>query len=202
MLENLLSDPRYGCVRVFSRSPVRKDHPKLEVLQGDLLALDGFRPYFIGDEVFCCIGTTKSRTPDKEKYKAIDFGIPVAAAQLCRENDIDTLIVISALGADRDSGIFYNRVKGEMEDAVMEKGVPRTFFLQPALIRGKRDERRPGEWIAKKLFSVIDIFLIGPLRKYRSIQAADIAGTMIWLANNEYRENRIVSDTIKSLAHG
>ncbi|WP_188370286.1 NAD(P)H-binding protein [Muriicola marianensis] len=201
LLDKLLEDPRYGCVKVFSRSPLQKDHPKLEVHLGDLLSLSDFKPHFMGDEVYCCIGTTKAKTPEKEKYKAIDYGIPLEAAKLSKENGIDTFLVISALGADPGSGIFYNRVKGEMEEAVMGKGISRTYILQPALIQGPREESRPGEWMARKLFSVLDVLLVGPLRKYKSIRAEDIATAMIWLANNEISLNRIVSDTIKDLAH-
>ncbi len=201
LLEDLLEDPRYGCVKVFTRSPVGKEHPKLEVHLGDLLSLSDFKPHFKGDEVYCCIGTTRAKTPDKEKYRAVDYGIPVEAARLCKENEIDTFLVISALGADPGSGIFYNQVKGEMEEAVLGIGIDRTFILQPALIQGPREESRPGEWIARKLFSVLDIFMVGPLRKYKSIEAADIVAAMIRLANKGHSENRIVSDTIKSLAH-
>ncbi|NER10118.1 Uncharacterized conserved protein YbjT, contains NAD(P)-binding and DUF2867 domains [Muriicola jejuensis] len=201
LLENLLSDTRYGRIRVFSRSPLDISHPKLEVHKGDLLKLSEFRLSFKADEVFCCIGTTKARTPDKEKYRAIDYGIPVAAAQLCRENGIETFLVISALGADPRSRVFYNRTKGEMEKAVLNRGIKRIFILQPALISGQRDESRPGEWIAKQLFKVLDLLLIGPLKKYRSIKAEEIARAMIWLANNDYEFKRIESDTIKSLAN-
>ncbi len=201
LLDELLEDERYESVKIFSRSASKKSHPKLKEFLGDLLSLSAFRSDFKADEVYCCIGTTKSKTPDKESYRSIDYGIPVAAAALCSENDIDRFLVVSALGADAKSTIFYNRIKGEMEEAVLKQGIAETYILQPSIIGGHRDERRIGEWIAKKLFSVFNMVLVGPLKKYRSIQASSIAKAMIWLANNGYSNNRITSDEIENIAH-
>ena len=201
LLMELLEDPRYGKVLVFSRSPLEVDHLKLEVHLGDLLSLSDFKSDFKADEVFCCIGTTRAKTPDKERYRAIDFGIPVSAARLCKENNIGTYLVISSLGADPGSSVFYSKVKGEMEEAVLQCDIGRTCILQPSLIGGQRDEKRQGEQLARKLFAFLDFMLIGPLKKYRSIPPEDIARAMIWLANNEYAGERIASDEIKKLAH-
>jgi uncharacterized protein YbjT (DUF2867 family) len=200
LVHTLLEDQRYNTIKIFSRTPSQIHHPKLEEHIGDLLTLSNFKSSFTAEEVYCCIGTTKSKTPDNEMYRAIDYGIPVAAARLCRENGIPCLLVISALGADAQSAIFYNKIKGEMEEEVLKQGIAHTYLLQPSIIQGQREERRLGEWIAKKLFSVIGIFLQGPLKKYRSIQAATIARAMIWLANNEYAKNRIPSDEIANIA--
>ncbi len=201
LLNELLEDHRYDTIKIFSRSPSQVRHPKLKEFLGDLLFLSNFKSDFKADEVYCCIGTTKSKTPDKEKYRSIDYGIPLAAAQLCKENDITTFLVISALGADANSAIFYNKIKGEMEEIVLGQGIAHTYILQPSIIGGQRDERRLGEWIAKKLFIVFNILLQGPLKKYRSIQASSIAKAMIWLANNSYSKNRVTSDEIENIAH-
>lgn len=201
LLKELLEDTRYKRVKVFSRSPAGVVHPKLEEHLGDLLSLSDFKTQFTADEVYCCIGTTKAKTPDRQQYRDIDLGIPLEAARLANSNAINTYLVISSLGADPKSSIFYNRIKGEMEEAVLKQGIPRTFILQPSIIAGHREEKRPGEWIAKKIFAALNTFLVGPLKKYRSIRAADIAMAMIWLANNEYSRTRIESDTIRHLAH-
>ena len=201
LLNELLEDHRYDTVKIFSRSPSNINHPKLTEFLGDLLALSNFKSDFTADEVYCCIGTTKSKTPDKEKYRSIDYGIPVAAAHLCKENNIPAFLVISALGADAKSAIFYNKLKGQMEEAVLEQGITHTYILQPSIIGGQRDERRLGEWIAQKVFSVFNMLLLGPMKKYRSIQASTIAKAMIWLANNKYSTSRIMSDEIENIAH-
>jgi len=200
LLQLLLKDKRYEKIKLFSRSSLGIVNSKIEEHLGDVVSLNTFKNGFKADEVFCCIGTTKAKTRDKELYKKIDFGIPVKATQLCKENDIDTLIIVSALGANSKSSIFYNRTKGEMEEAVLRLQIPKTHILQPSLIGGKRGEKRIGEWIFKQLMKVANLVMAGPLKKYKSIHPKDIAKTMVWLANNEFKEVRIPSDEIKSLS--
>ncbi len=200
LLQLLLSDDRYSAVKLFSRSSVGIEHPKIEEFLGDLFDFEDFKDDFTGDEVFCCIGTTKSKTPDKEMYKKIDYGIPVNAAALCKQNGITTFMVISAMGADAKSSIFYNRVKGEMEEAVLNVGIHKTFILQPSLIDGERDEQRLGEQFVKNLMKIVNFALIGPLKKYRSIRPVTIAESMVWLTNNKYDQIKIESDDIEKIA--
>jgi len=200
LLQLLIKDNRYKKIKLFSRSASGVVHPKIGEYLGDLIHLETFKNDFNADEVYCCIGTTKSKTPDKELYKKIDFGIPTKAAELCKEKGINTLVIISALGANSKSKIFYNRTKGEMEEAVLKLNIPKTHILQPSLIGGKRDEKRIGEWIFKQLMKVASLVMAGPLKKYKSIHPNDIAKAMVWLANNEFKEVRIPSDEIKSLS--
>lgn len=196
LLHILLKDDRYKKVKLFSRSSVEIDHPKLEEHLIDVLRLKEYRTDFMGDAVFCCIGTTKAKTPHRELYKKIDYGIPVDAAQLCIQNGIHTFIVVSVLGADSKSAVFYNRTKGEMEDEVLQLGIHKTHILQPSLIGGVRREKRTGERLAKYAMKVLGLVLLGPLKKYRSIHPSIIAKCMVWLANNDYNKARIESDKI------
>ena len=161
LLQSLLTDERYSKVKVFTRSPLRLTHPKLNEFLSDLLKLDAEEANFAADEVFCCIGTTKAKTPEKELYKAIDYGIPVTAATLCKKHAITTFLVVSAMGADPNSSVFYNKVKGEMEAAVLNLGLPKTYILQPSLIGGDRKESRPGEYFGKQLMKVFNFLLVG-----------------------------------------
>lgn len=200
LLNILLNDPKYDKVKVFSRSSVGFTHPKLEEHLVDLLKPEVFKDQFEADEVFCCIGTTKSKTPDKETYKKIDFGIPVTAAKFCREKNINTFLVISALGADANSRVFYNKVKGEMQHEVLEQGIPKTYIFQPSLIAGDRDEKRFFEKVAIKGMKVLNTILVGSLKKYRSIQPETIAKAMHIAANAGYPKILIESDEIQALA--
>jgi uncharacterized protein YbjT (DUF2867 family) len=200
LLQLLLKDDRYHKIKLFSRSSVGISDVKIEEHLGDIVDLNNFEDDFKADEVFCCIGTTKAKTPNKEIYRKIDFGIPVKAAQLCKDNGIGTLIIISALGANSKSNIFYNRTKGEMEEAVIKLHIPKTHILRPSLIGGKREEKRIGELIFKQLMKVANLVMAGPLKKFKSIHPRDIAKTMVWLANSGYRDVIIPSDTIYSLA--
>jgi uncharacterized protein YbjT (DUF2867 family) len=200
LTRSLLEDKRYSEVRIFTRNPFGLTHTKLLETRANLLALQDYKEAFQGDVVFCCVGTTKAKTPDEKDYRAIDYGIPVEASRLCRENGIPTLIVVSALGANPESRIFYNRTKGEMEAEVLQSGVAHIQLLQPSLIGGNRQETRKGEQIAQKLMGFLQPLLLGPMKKYRMIDPADIADAMIFLADHPQKSPRIPSDEIVQFA--
>ncbi|MEP5254239.1 MAG: NAD(P)H-binding protein [Winogradskyella arenosi] len=201
LLQQLINDPRYATIKLFSRSKVTSvTSPKVEQYIGDLLNLEQFRSDFTGDEVYCCIGATKSKTPDKEQYKKIDFGIPVSAAKLAKENGIRSYAVVSAMGANAYSAIFYNKVKGEMEAAVLAQNLDHTFILRPSLIGGDRDEARALEKFGLSLFKLISPLLIGPLKKYRIVEAEAIANAMVYMSNSSPAKNVIIkSDEINAI---
>ncbi|WP_179353890.1 NAD(P)H-binding protein [Winogradskyella vidalii] len=202
ILKSLIQDERYDTIKLFSRSKI-EGITSLKVKQyiGNLLELEQFKADFIADEVYCSIGTTKAKTPDKSTYKAIDYGIPVSAAKLAKANKIDTFLVVSAMGADKNSRVFYNRTKGEMEQDVQEQKVPNTYIFRPSLIGGDRNENRTLENIGLKLFKIIQPLFIGPLKKYKIVNASAIAKVMIFIANtNTYTEVVITSDTINAIS--
>ena len=197
LLDNLLKNTLYDRVKLFSRRTVGFKDPKLEEHLVDLLELESQGREFTGDVVFCCIGTTKAKTPNEELYRKIDHGIPVAAAKLAKANGIETFIVISAMGADPGSRIFYNKVKGEMEAEVLKQEIPRTYILQPSLIGGKRSEKRFGEQLAKIFMGYLG-FLIP--KRYKMIAPEDIATAMQILVLKGSKEHRISSDIIINIA--
>jgi uncharacterized protein YbjT (DUF2867 family) len=197
LLNLLLKDARYKKIKLFSRSSVGISNPKLEEHLIDMFELEIHKEHFQADEVFCCIGTTKAKTPNNETYKKIDYGIPFAAAKLCKENSIDTFIVISAMGANPKSKVFYNKIKGEMERDVLKQKIPSTYILQPGLIGGERDEKRLGESIAKFFFKILNPIIP---KSYRSIAPETIAKAMVVLANQGHSKKRIENQTIKEIA--
>jgi uncharacterized protein YbjT (DUF2867 family) len=196
LLQKLLLDDDFICVKLFVRKPIQIEHPKVLQYCVDLLRLEDYSNDFIGDVVFCCIGTTKKKTPDKNKYQAIDFGIPVQAAKLCKTNNISCFIVISALGANANSSIFYNQTKGMMQEAVIKENIKNTYILQPSLILGRRAQFRLGEKVGEILLLFFQLFLFGKLKKYRPIDAAIIADAMLLLFKQDYPTSIIPSDEI------
>ncbi len=197
LLENLLKDPSYEKIKLFSRSSAEKNSSKIEEHLIDMFQLEDYSEAFKADVVFCCIGTTKANTPDKETYKKIDYGIPVAAAKLAKQNNIETFIVISAMGADENSSVFYNKVKGEMQRDVLKQNVKNTYILQPSLIAGDRNENRFGEKMATFFMGTFG-FLIP--KKYKMIKAETIAEAMPVLAKKGFSKQQINSDEIKQIA--
>ena len=184
VLEQLLANSDYEKIKLFSRTSSGVNHPKVEEYIVDLMKLENSKSDFTADEVYCCIGTTKKKTPDQEKYKAIDFGIPAAAAKLCSENGIEVMAVVSAIGANPKSKIFYNRTKGEMEQDVLKEGIERTYILRPSFIGGSRQEKRAGEKVGIAVFKFLKPLFFGGLKKYAIIDASVIASRMIQLANS------------------
>lgn len=197
LLERLLKDDCYTKVKVFGRSSCNKSHKKLEEYIGDLFQLESFAEEFTGDVVFCCIGTTKAKTPDKKKYRKIDHGIPVAAATLALQNGIRVFEVISSMGANVDSSTFYNKVKGEMERDVIAVGVRDTYIFQPSLLGGSRNDTRLGEQLAQFFMATFSFFVP---KRYKIIQPETVARAMIKVAEGSYKQQRIPSDTIKEIA--
>lgn len=196
LLQKLLEDNRYESVKVFGRRSLNMNHPKISEFTGNLLELESFQKDFTADEVYCCIGTTAKQTPDRSEYHKIDFGIPVTAAKLCKTNNIPAFLVISSLGANPKSKIFYSRTKGEMEQAVLGEKVPNTYILRPSFIGGRRKTPRFGEGVGIVFAKLIKPFMVGGLKKYRLIEAETIAKAMIYMANKTPDIQIIESDRL------
>lgn len=194
LLEKLLADASFEKIILFSRSSVTNNSPKIEEHLIDMFQLEAHSEAFKADVVFCCIGSTKANTPDKETYRKIDYGIPVTAAKLAKQNGINTYIVISALGADANSSVFYNKTKGEMQRDVLNQNIENTYILQPSLIVGDRNENRLGEKIA--IFLMKNFGFLIP-KKYKMIKAETIADAMVVLAKDGYPEKIIPSEKIQ-----
>jgi len=199
LLNKLVGDNRYRNIKIFTRKPLRLENPKVTEILCDLMDVDSYKDNFYGDEVFCCIGTTTKKTPDKELYKKIDYGIPVGAAKLCKANNIETFLVMSSLGADAKSKVFYSRTKGEMEMAVLQKKIKNTYILRPSMIGGNRNESRSVEKVGSVIMKVLNPLFVGSLKKYRIIDAKIIANAMIELANNKIDKQIVLSDQIQEL---
>ena len=200
LLEKLLNDDRYKTIKLFSRKEIDGLPSKVIQFIGDILELDNFKKDFTADEVYCCIGTTAKKTPDKQLYKKIDFGIPVTAAKLAKANGIPSFLVISAIGANAESSIFYSKTKGEMEQAVLLEKIEKTHILQPSIIGGDRQEKRIGEKIGLVVIKLLQPLFLGKLKKYSITKAKDIAQAMINLANSTSTKTIITSPSIKLLA--
>lgn len=200
LLDKLIKDDTYKTIKVFTRRTTGKKSSKVKEFIIDLLLLNQFKTDFIADEVFCCIGTTAKKTKDKSVYKSIDYGIPVMAAKLAKANGIEVFTVVSAMGANLKSNVFYNKTKGEMEAAVLEQKIKYTYILRPSLIKGSRQESRLGEDIGNFIANLINPLLIGGLRKYRSINASTIARAMKNITNLKPQESIIFSNKIKEFS--
>jgi uncharacterized protein YbjT (DUF2867 family) len=183
LLDRLLSEPTVARVLAPSRRPLAT-HAHLENPQGELLTL---LPQLDGkvDTAFCCLGTTIKQAGSQEAFRAIDHDLVVAFAECARALGARHLLVISALGADASSTVFYNRVKGEMEHALREQNWPQLTIARPSLLLGARQDFRLGERLAAPFMR----WLPG---KYRGIKATVLARALWRLALEEDSGIRVV----------
>lgn len=196
VVQHLLNDERYTKLTILGRASCGITHPKLNEIIGDLRQIDQFASHFTVDHVFCCIGTTKKKTPDPTIYHSIDVGIPVSAARIAALKGVRSFAVVSAIGADLKSRFSYNRMKGEMEEGVLKSNIPSIYILRPSIISGNRNEYRFGERFGLVIFKVLGFLLIGKLKKYKAISADSIAQKMIELSNSGKPTEIVESDRI------
>lgn len=183
LLDRLLSEPTVARVLAPSRRPLAS-HPHLENPVGEL---DQLLPTLTGpvDTAFCCLGSTIKQAGSQEAFRAVDHDLVLAFARRARELGARHLVVISALGANPQSSVFYNRVKGETEESLKAMGWPQLTIARPSLLLGARREFRLGERLAAPLLR----WLPG---KYRGIDACALARALWRLALEEQDGVRVI----------
>jgi len=139
------------------------------------------------DHAFCCLGTTIKQAGSQQAFIEVDKLGVLAFARLLHKQHHPKLVfqVISALDANPRSSVFYNRVKGEMEQQLTQLQLPHLQIFQPSLLIGKREDSRPAEQIGQWLFAFTSLFFIGPLLKFKPIHATDVAKAMYDYAQKE-----------------
>jgi uncharacterized protein YbjT (DUF2867 family) len=195
-LDLLLKDPRYSSVRVIGRRPLGISDPKLKERVVDLDRMEAEVDLFAVDHVFCCLGTTIRKAGSQEAFSRVDVEYPTRAAGLSAKAGARSFLVVSALGADARSRIFYNRAKGQMEEQVRRAAGGVVWILRPSLLVGDRPEPRTGELVGEAVLRIIKPVMVGSLRRYRSIRAVDVARAMIALANSSGSGGIVESDEI------
>lgn len=175
LLQLLLDAPDYSHVIALSRKPLEVTHPKL---QNIVLEVDQLKQHadLKADDVFCCLGTTIRQAKTKAAFRKIDFDYPFELAKLLYANGAKQFLLVSALGSDKNSRIFYNRVKGEVEAAIAVVGYDAFHIFKPSLLVGPRKEQRSGEDAAKVFYKIFG-FLIPA--KYKGIESIKVARAML-----------------------
>ncbi|UOQ76039.1 NAD-dependent epimerase/dehydratase family protein [Hymenobacter sp. 5516J-16] len=185
LLPLLLASGRYNRVIAIGRRPLPIMHPKLEQRIVDFDHLEDHRLQLIADDVFCCLGTTMRQAGSKEAFYRVDYLYVAKLAALTAANFAAQLLVVSAMGADSRSRFYYNRVKGEMEEAVRQLPFRAIHFFRPSLLLGPRPEKRTGEQFGALLLRLLRPVLVGRLRSYRAVPASAVAQAMLKAAQQE-----------------
>jgi uncharacterized protein YbjT (DUF2867 family) len=181
LLEELLNDAYFDIVRILIRRPIDITHPKLEKKIVDFNDSDSLLVDISNSDVlFCSIGSTmKKVNGDKEAYRKIDFDIPVKLARFCKMTGCEKFILVSSAGANSKSRNFYQRLKGETDEAIKSVGLTTVHIMRPSLLLGERKEFRLGENIGKAIMTSLS-FLVP--EKYKAIQGKDVAKVMLALS--------------------
>ncbi len=160
LIQALLADPSVSRVIALGRKSLGLADSKLvEVLIPDIGQLPSVASQLKGDLFFCCLGTTIKKAGTKEAFREVDFDGVVAFGNVASGHRAKSLTVVSAMGANKGSQIFYNRVKGETEAALEELPLERLVIFRPALLVGPRQEFRLGELIASKVLGPVAALL-------------------------------------------
>lgn len=179
VLEGLLANEEVSRVVAVVRHTLPTLHEKLDQREIDFDRMADHADLFNVDVIVCCLGTTIKKAGSQDQFRKVDLGYSLKAAELGRSKGARAFILMSAIGASSSSTIFYNRVKGELEDALTGLGYPYLSIYHPSLLLGDRREQRAAEALGIKAMPLVNRLLIGPLDKYRGIEAKTVASAMV-----------------------
>ena len=175
LVTQLLADDTYSEVHCFVRKPMSLTHPKLHAHVVNFDTPEAWADLLHGDVAFSCLGTTLAVAGSKEAQWRVDYDYQYAFAQQCKANGVPTFVLISAAGATAQSKLFYNRMKGQLEDAVKALDFPSLLIFQPSvLIRSNND--RGAENFSVKAIHFLN--KIGLFKRYRPMPTAVLAQRM------------------------
>ena len=172
LVTQLLTDDTYSEVHCFVRKPLALSHPKLHAHVVNFDTPEAWTDLLHGDVAFSCLGTTLAVAGSKEAQWRVDYDYQYAFAQQCKANGVPTFVLVSAAGATAQSKLFYNHMKGQLEDAVKALDFPSLLIFQPSvLIRSNSD--RSGENFTVKAFKFLN--KLGILKRYRPMPTEVLA---------------------------
>jgi len=186
-VETLLRDTAFDKVRILVRKAFPVTNTKLEVQFVDFNNTDDLSQKIgKGDAIFCCVGTTQKKVKgDLNAYRKVDYDIPVNTARIALTNSFKKYLLISSVGATAKSSNFYLKLKGEVEEEISAMPFESIHIFQPSMLLGQRKEFRFGELIGKVLIQPLSFLLAGSLRKYKPIQASEVAKAMVAAAKKD-----------------
>lgn len=186
LVRQLLADEAYGTVVALVRRETGFRHPKLRESFADYRALakEGGRAMpeldLAGADVFCALGTTIKKAGSQAAFREVDCAYPLALGRLAKAQGAARFLIVTSIGANPASRMFYTRVKGEVEEALRELDLPALDLFRPSLLLGRREEFRFGERVAA-LFLPWFSALLG---KYRPVHGRTVAAAMIRAAKS------------------
>jgi uncharacterized protein YbjT (DUF2867 family) len=182
LLELLLKDDRYGKVIAISRKPLPTRHAKLDNVVIDFNRLSEYADRLKVDDIFCCLGTTMKVAGSQAAFRKVDFEYPLEIAKIAKQKGAKQYLIVTALGANKKSSFYYNRIKGEVEDAIRDQAFESYHIFRPSFLKGNRTESRAGEEAANSFFKIFG-FLVP--KKFKAIDSVKVARAMLVKAKEE-----------------
>ena len=176
LVSQLLENEHFGKVRIFVRRDSGLSHPKLEQLIVDFADEKTWAKKLTGDVLFSALGTTLKQAGSKAKQHEVDFTFNLNFAQKAKANSIENYVLVSSIGANSKSALFYTRIKGELDDTVANLGFENLTILRPSYLSGERDEKR---WMEELSLPIVGFVTKLILKKYRPISGETVAKAMI-----------------------
>ena len=196
LLNLLISNNNYSKIKVFVRSSIELNDPKIEIIQTDFNNLKNHRQDIKGDDCFFCIGTTKKNSPDKNEYKRVELEVPKQVAQVAISNLVNSFVFVSSGYADPKSSGDYLKFKGLVEEELKRLNFSKLGIMRPSFLLGNRQEKRVGEKIGIFVFKLLSPLFLGPLKKMKPIHSATVAKAMVKIANENLGKIIFESDEI------
>lgn len=178
-LEMLVASNLYSKIIVLSRKRITPPLLNVENIITDFETLELIKNSIQADDIFCAMGTTIKKAGSQEKFTKIDYEIPLQIAQIAKANGAKKFVLVSAIGADANSKIFYSRTKGNLENAIEKLNYESLIILQPSILLGEREDFRLGEIVGKSVMKSLSYFFVGSLKPYKGIEAKTIAKAMV-----------------------
>ncbi len=180
LLDLLLMSDRYEKVIALVRRRLMLVHPKLEERRIDFEVLETGSDFDGVHDVFCCLGTTIKKAGSQKAFEKVDLEYPRRLAEIAVQHGAEQFCIVTAIGADPEARVFYNRVKGKVESAVCALPFKAIHILRPSILLGEREEFRLVEKLGIGMMRLMTPLMAGRLRKYRPVQAERVAQAMLF----------------------
>src|SRR3970040_3166762 len=191
LLNVLLDSNDYIKVITFVKRDAGLKHPKLTQHIINFDKPETYKELVVGDDFFCTIGTTIKKPGNKDSFRKVDFEYPRQFAAFALQNKVKQFLIISSLGADANSGNFYLKTKGEIQDFLKDCNFESVSVLQPSLLLGNRTEFRLGEKVGAFFMKTLSFLFLGNLKKYKPIEGKTVAKALLKIAQTNNKGFKI-----------
>jgi uncharacterized protein YbjT (DUF2867 family) len=194
IVKQLCEDNNYSEIKIFTRKSLNLSNPKIKEFIVDFENFESFSENITGDELFSAMGTTLKKAGSKENQYKVDYTFQYKTAEIAGKNGVKKYLLVSSVGANERSMIFYSKIKGKLENEVMKLNFQNVLIFRPSGLLGDRTEKRSGEEFGIKFMGFF-VKIIPPLRKYRPIHVEIVAKGMIKSTYRNYTEKNIIIES-------